>query len=100
MSDVLRAAPGLTMVPYAGGYVVASERAAPRLDGQPCLISYYLDGTPMALDAAACIDLALSLNELEAVEVYTGGSRVPPRFSQSNARCGVIAFWTRAPRIR
>jgi hypothetical protein len=98
LSDLLRAAPGLTIIPYGGSYVIASERAAPRLDGQACKISYYLDGVPMSLDELANLDVTLSVNDIEAVEVYTGGSRVPPRFNQSNARCGVIAFWTRAPR--
>ncbi len=100
LSDLLRAAPGLTIIPYEGRYIVASERAAPRLDGGACHISYYMDGTPMPLDSLAGIDVALSVNEIEAVEVYTGGSRVPARFNQSNARCGVIAFWSRAAKTR
>jgi hypothetical protein len=97
LSDLLRAAPGLSIIPVDGRYVVTSARAAPRLAGEECNISYYLDGQPMALDVLAGIDLAISVNEIEAIEVYTGGSRVPPRFNQSNGRCGVIALWTLAP---
>lgn len=100
LSDLLRAAPGLTIIPYEGRYIVASERAAPRLDGERCNVAYYMDGTPMSIDAMAGIDASLSVNDIEAVEVYTGGSRVPARFNQSGARCGVIAFWSRVAKAR
>lgn len=57
----------------------------------------YVDGARIPLQ-----DYPLGINEMrpeevEAAEVYTGPSQIPARFGGSDAACGVIVIWTRAP---
>jgi hypothetical protein len=41
------------------------------------------------------VDDLVSPLDVEAVEVFRGLSSVPPEFLTPEARCGVIAIWTR-----
>ena len=80
-------------------YVVASGREAPSfIQRGPCVPIFYVDGhrTPIG-------ELPLGVNELgveevEAIEVYSGPAQTPARFSSgSRGRCGVVVLWTRDP---
>lgn len=97
ITDLLADIPGLTFqgVADAGDprrdLVVAFSRAP-----GACPAQVYVDGvaanrgrTTVPLDALA------SPGVLEGIEVYRGLSGVPPEFLSPEARCGVIALWTR-----
>ncbi len=108
LHEVFRRVPGLDVVPcrdvpYGSGspscYVLASGREAPSfVQRGPCVPVYFVDGqrTPLS-------ELPLGINELdvsdiEGVEVYTGPSQAPTRFSSvAGGRCGVVVIWTRDP---
>jgi hypothetical protein len=62
-----------------------------------CPVQVYLDGVlasrndtePVPLDELATPAV------LEGIEIFRGISSVPPEFLTPEARCGVIALWTR-----
>jgi hypothetical protein len=37
------------------------------------------------------------VGEIEGIEVYSGPAETPPELESAQARCGVIAIWTRPP---
>lgn len=64
-----------------------------------CPLTIYLDGTrlrprPDAPDGVS-IDEYVRPGEVAGIEVYGGASSVPGEFAGSDARCGVVAIWTR-----
>lgn len=67
-----------------------------REEGPACPVAIYVDGGRFRAGEAGINEVLLS--EVAAIEVYRGASEVPAEFSGSDARCGVIAIWTkRAP---
>ena len=66
--------------------------ATPR--GEICPVNIYLDGRSFDVGPGE-LDRIARPDEIDAIEVYAGGSQVPPRFSGPTAACGVIALWTR-----
>ncbi len=111
MSEVLREAPNIRVLPSAEGaatvrYFAASVRRT-GMHGEACLLSIYLDGVPMYRSGGvgsggfgAPIDLSRDINisSLDAVEVYASASEVPVEYSGRAADCGVILLWTRRGR--
>lgn len=113
LSDLLATVPGVRLGPSlgGGGRMVYITRASPREGGCPPQI--FLDGrlmnartlqqlpgqalgvTGYRTDAGARIDDYVTVGSVEGVEVYLGLSSVPPEFYTPDARCGVIAIWTR-----
>lgn len=76
--------------------VVVNARATPGIGGSGCPVQIYVDGvraTRGRMEVSP--DEILSPAWLEGVEFYGGISTVPPEFLTPEARCGVIAFWTR-----
>ena len=58
---------------------------------QDCHPPIYLDGIPIR---GQKIDDVITLNVVEAIEVYRGAATVPARW-RGQAACGVIAVWTK-----
>lgn len=99
--QAFRGLAGLRVVPCGPGsstgcYRLVSSRQTAGFGG--CLEpKVYVDGARIPLQ-----DYPLGINEMrpeqvEAAEVYTGPSQIPARFGGSDAACGVIVIWTRAP---
>lgn len=91
LSDALRIVPGVNVEGQGGGAVLLSNRS-----GRRCLLAVFADGlytTILNVDE-------LTLEDVEAVEVYRGPSEVPvefvaPRFSGT---CGALVVWSRIAR--
>lgn len=70
-----------------------------RTAGWQCALQLFVDGVLMTPRVAAMGDVSIddlvSPGSVEGIEVYRGLSTVPAEFYNDNARCGVIAIWTR-----
>ncbi len=112
-SDLLRRIPSVRLVGSGGGFVPRTRRSSGMSD---CPMSIYLDGVQVDDERGAppappigqparggraappsVID-GLSVDVLEAVEVYVGASEIPSQFNQAGGSCGVVALWTRSRR--
>ncbi len=112
-SDLLRRVPSVRLVASGSGFVPRTRRAGGLSD---CPMSVYLDGVQLDDERGAppappigqparggrtappsVID-GVSVDLLDAVEVYVGASEIPSQFNQAGGSCGVIALWTRARR--
>jgi hypothetical protein len=113
LSDMLSSVPGVRLGPSqgGGGRMVFFSRANPREGG--CAPQIFLDGrlmnqriltqvsgaragtTSYRTDTGIRIDEFVSVMSVEGVEVYPGMASIPPEFYTPDARCGVIAIWTR-----
>lgn len=68
-----------------------------------CFPAVYVDGMKIRGSGPAGsgalgpggIDGLLSVADLAAVEAYDGAAEIPGEFAGSDARCGVVALWTR-----
>lgn len=86
-TDLLRAAPGVALVPARGafGYAVRGRGG--------CVPTVFIDGTRV-VEGANAIDSWTQPEDLEGIEVYTDAS-VPPGFGGTRSTCTVILLWTR-----
>lgn len=101
-TDVLRRMSGIRIYPATGQagaqrFYVRTTRGRSRSMGTPlsCAPLYFIDGRFFGDADATDIDGALSMEHLEAVEVYGSAVTVPTAFNRPGATCGVIVFWTR-----
>lgn len=92
VTDVLRRVPGIRVANNA----VQTSRNGGSLSGRTCPMLYYVDGQPFPIPQDNSINSYVGVDDLEAVEVYTGTARIPAQFSsnQYNSRCGVVLIWT------
>jgi hypothetical protein len=61
-----------------------------------CYPQVYLNGVLLAMGGSTPGGLdRISLNRVEAVEVYPSASQLPSRFGGAFDRCGTIVLWTR-----
>jgi len=101
LTDVLRRVPGMQIEMVVGGLSGGSPtaRTGRNISGAngPCVMTYYLNGSPLPLAADISINHFVAADDIAAMEVYTGSSQIPPEFNSSlyGSRCGVIAIWTR-----
>lgn len=101
--DLMRRVPGVRidrMDAIGEGHIVSFRRAA-----VVCAAVVYVDGVVFPLTEAGH-DL-IRLDEVEAIEAYSGPARLPPQFNQTGAAsrsrglpqaspsCGVLVVWTR-----
>lgn len=97
-SDILLGIPGVERRAIGNDLGTADYvyvmRGVSTARGEICPISVYVDGRNFDLGGQD-IDLVIRPSEIEAIEVYTAGGRIPARYSGPTARCGVVAFWTR-----
>lgn len=102
LTDVLRRVPGMQIETVLGGLSGGSPtaRTGRNISGAnaPCVMSYYVNGSPLPLPADISINNFVAVDDIAAMEVYTGSSQIPPEFNSSlrGARCGVVAIWTRS----
>lgn len=85
LTDILRRTLGVRLSPGAFGHWNVSTRNC----GSPMI---YLDGFPLYYQVP--IDEVMPVENIEAVEVYTGWATIPAEFNRFNT-CAVIAVWTR-----
>jgi TonB-dependent receptor-like protein len=102
VTDVLRRVPGMQIqfgsAAFGGGTQTArAGRSVGGTNARPCVMNYYVNGTPFPLPSDASINQYVSSDDLAAVEVYTGSSQIPAEFNSAmyGSRCGVVAIWTR-----
>jgi hypothetical protein len=87
LAEILRTVPGIMVA-------CSNRRCDVRLAGvRPCIPAYYLDGSP----ASNSTGPDFPLNRVAGIEVYRQ-SEAPIEFQAPNARCGVVAIWTRMDR--
>lgn len=102
VTDVLRRVPGMQIETVLGGLSGGSPtaRTGRNISGanSPCVMAYYVNGSPLPLPADISINNFVAADDVAAMEVYTGSSQIPPEFNSSlhGARCGVVAIWTRS----
>jgi hypothetical protein len=92
LSDVVRTVPGIRVIRTRGGNGIRFNSAATmRLNCAPMI---WLDGQRapgMELDEVTASDI-------EGIELYSGPSQTPLRFSQNQqSTCGTVVIWTRLP---
>lgn len=96
ISDVLRRVPGFMLQPAKDndGSMVESGRTSRTGN---CPVLYYLNGSPLPVAAGGSINSFVQLDAVEGIEVYSGGSQIPPQFNSAGFRslCGVVVVWTR-----
>jgi hypothetical protein len=101
ITDVLRRVPGVQIQPVNGAFgsndMVRMDRTTGVMGGRPCPVLFYVNGTPFPVTGDFSINQYVVPEDVIAIEVYAGMSQIPPEFQASllNARCGVIAIWTR-----
>jgi len=105
MADLLREVPGVTVTTSGTGNrgVVSIGRAQATAQTSGCEAQIWVDGFLMnrrtglgrGLVADFRIDDVVSPQVVEGIEIYRGLGTIPAEFLNSDARCGVIAIWTR-----
>jgi hypothetical protein len=103
-SDLLRGIPGVRIVSrHDGSDVVLRAGGLVSLAGNNkggyCAPQVFLDGLVVShakADPRERFDIdSLLTGDIEAIEVYTSPSQVPPQYGGAFSMCGVILFWTR-----
>ena len=101
ITDVLRRVPGVQIQPVNGPFganeMVRMARTTGVMGARTCPVLFYLNGTPFPVTGDFSINQYVAPEDVIAIEVYAGMSQIPPEFQANllNARCGVIAIWTR-----
>lgn len=97
LSDLVLRAPGVQIASSSGtglNRILTMTRSLPGRQGG-CPVQVFVDGTLASRSGAIPIDELARPGDLEGVEIYRGVGSVPAIFLTPDARCGVIALWTR-----
>jgi TonB family protein len=94
-TDLLRQIPGVHLVSTPG------IDHAVRIRGNSCAPLIWVDGMPLSKLVEFDLD-ALSPQDIEGIEVYSGISTVPVQFQwvRGEASCGAIVIWSRQGELR
>jgi hypothetical protein len=94
VSEMLRTLPGVEL--NSEGRGSRPKITMGRTAAQTCETQIFIDGLLVnrGLNDVR-LDDVVSPESVEGIEVYRGLSTVPPEFLNPQARCGVIAVWTR-----
>ena len=94
-TDILRRMPGVIAYPnpYYGQrdtrrMIVESTRHMRRIGGASCPMLYFKDGMYVGTSMDD-LDFMISVNQIYAIEVYSGPSQMPPEFNRAGSNCGV-----------
>lgn len=96
LSDLLVTLPGVRMGQGRRGSGARSISMGRALPG--CQVQIFLDGMQVnrgGVGGGVLIDDLVSPLDVEVIEVFRGLGSIPPEFLTPEARCGVIAIWTR-----
>lgn len=98
---VFRTMPGVRVVRCSNRrlncYRVLSARATRQLSGD-CQPVFYLDNARVPINSMPMGIDELNPEDLEAIEVYSGPSSIPARYTGNRSQaCGVVVMWTREP---
>jgi len=93
ISDLLRSVPGLRLTTDRFGR--QSLRVGRSVSGRDCPPDFWVDG----VRAQGLNVDDVSLEDVQALEVYGGPAGVPPEMNSrlGNPGCGTIVIWTRVP---
>jgi len=78
-----------------GRQSVSASRVNSSAASGACSMQYYIDGIFMTPGTFTVDELTVDM--IEAIEVFRGPSEIPARFRQRDTACGLIAIWTREP---
>jgi hypothetical protein len=99
ITDMLTEIPGVyadRQGPGTGVRTLRMQRALPGVGGGECPVQVWVDGLLASRgDDDVGIDNLVAPGDVEDIEIFRGLATVPPEFLNQNARCGVIAIWTR-----
>jgi hypothetical protein len=102
VSDLLTTVPGVRLSGSGTGLsrTISMGRALPGAGGGACPVEIFVDGVRTSRSRTSDpdgipIDDLVNLSDLEGLEIYRGLAGVPAEFFTPDARCGVIAIWTR-----
>jgi hypothetical protein len=105
LGDLLRTMPGVSLSSFSSGSAVQMRRSGGTglsmrgTIGGSCRVGWFVDGhridRPGMSDPMTEGLTSMSLDDLEAVEVFRGLSEMPAQFAEPDLRCGAIALWTR-----
>ncbi len=105
LSDMVTRVPGMVVATSGTGterHIYVGRNAGLR----SCPAQIWVDGfllNPRSPDGSIVgmtLDEAVSPSSVEGIEIYRGLSSVPAEFLNQDARCGVIAVWTRRGGVR
>ena len=60
-----------------------------------CPPLFFLDGQAVGNAIDVNIDNFVNVNQVSAVETYSGVAQTPIEFTRTGSECGVIAIWTK-----
>jgi hypothetical protein len=93
VSTLLARAP-MVRIAYRGGKRFIDTRrgrASIQLDCAPVVV---LDGHSIGNSLEVDIDEVIPIQDVVAIEVYSGGAQIPARFRATGSACGLIAIWS------
>lgn len=89
------AVPGFRVVPVGmGGSAVYSNRSSSPF-GEPCSPEVYMNGWRWPVSLATGEPVGIWVEDIAAVEIYSGPASVPAEFGGGQSRCGAIVIWER-----
>ena len=87
--------PGFRVVPVGiGGSAVYSNRSS-SLFGGPCSPEIYVNGWRWPVSLGTGEPVGILVDDIAAVEIYSGPASVPAEFGGGQSRCGAIVIWER-----
>jgi hypothetical protein len=101
VSDILVELPGVYAARRGSGAsarTIYMARALPGLGGGACPVQVFLDGRLASRDRPGgdvLVDDLVSPLDIETIEVFRGLGSIPAEFLTPEARCGVVAIWTK-----
>lgn len=87
--DIVRHARGFAVVWGRDRKVRIVSRRGMQSINMPCEVAIFYDGTRVSQELLP----DLSVEEVEAVEAYSGPGTTPLQFGGSTSACGAVAFW-------
>lgn len=95
VTDILQHARGVQLVyPDSGGAPIVQmgrSRFSDLIHAGLCPVEFYVDGVPFDMENSP--DIHLHPNDIDAIEVYDGASKIPPHYQSGSATCGAVVIW-------